>query len=109
MKDLSGPLYRYADQCTGNLQFLTDKLLARAKKNMDLEQVLLASGKDVLSTGKKAMHLPVLASDALTVLTKGADKIESGDDRLRRIGQQGSYARLPLKNGSLLLCLGKGK
>ena len=56
-------------------KFLTDKLLARAKKNMDLEQELLASGKDVLSTGKKAMHLPALASDALSGLTKGRTKL----------------------------------
>lgn len=42
---------------------------------MDLEQVLLASGKDVLSSGKKAMHLPALASDALTGLTKGRTKL----------------------------------
>ena len=56
-------------------KFLTDKLLARAKQNRDLEQELLASGKEVLSYGKKAARLPALASDALTGLAKGRTKL----------------------------------
>ena len=56
-------------------KFLTDKLLARAKKNMDLEQELLSSGKEVLSYGKKAVRLPALATDALSSLTKGRTKL----------------------------------
>ena len=56
-------------------KFLTDKLLDRAKKNRDLEQELLASGKEVLSYGKKAARLPALASDALTGLAKGRTKL----------------------------------
>ncbi len=56
-------------------KFLTDKLLARAKKNTDLEQELLASGKEALSYGKKAVRLPVLASDALSGLAKGRTKL----------------------------------
>ena len=56
-------------------KFLTDKFMERAKKNADLEQELLAKGKDVLSYSKKAVRLPVLASDALTTLTKGRTKL----------------------------------
>ena len=56
-------------------KFLTDKLLARAKQNRDLEQELLASGKDVLNYGKKTARLPSLASDALSGLAKGRTKL----------------------------------
>ena len=56
-------------------KFLTDKFLDRAKQNADLEQELIAKGKDVLSYSKKAVRLPVLASDALSALTKGRTKL----------------------------------
>ena len=56
-------------------KFLTDKLLARAKKNRDLEQELLTSGKEALSYGKKAVRIPVLASEALSGLAKGRTKL----------------------------------
>jgi ubiquinone biosynthesis protein len=56
-------------------EILSNKLMDRAKKNFDLEQQLISSGKDVLEIGKKAARIPVLASDLLKSAARGRMKI----------------------------------
>ena len=56
-------------------EYLADKLMARVKKSFDIQQELLAAGKDALSVSKKAARIPVLASDALKNIVKGKAKI----------------------------------
>ena len=43
-------------------EILSNKLMDRAKKNFDLEQQLISTGKDVLEITKKAARIPVLTS-----------------------------------------------
>ena len=56
-------------------KFVSDKLLERMRKNIDLTQSFLSVGKDLLSTGKKVSKIPVLASDALNNVVKGRLKV----------------------------------
>ncbi len=95
-------------------QFLTDKLLERAKKNFDLEQKLISSGKDVLSYSKKAVKIPVLASDALNNLVKGRTKVNMEvtgyDELLAKTENTIRYVLMVVLSsvlflGSCILCL----
>lgn len=54
---------------------LTDRFMERAKKNFDLKAELTSGGKEVLAMSKKAMKIPVLASDALNTFVKGRTKM----------------------------------
>ena len=56
-------------------QQITDRLLERVKKNLDVGQELLAAGKGVLDLGKKASRMPGMAFDALNNMIKGRTKI----------------------------------
>ena len=56
-------------------QQITDKLLERVKKNLDVGQELLNAGKDVLDLGRKASRMPGMAYDALNNLVKGRTKV----------------------------------
>ena len=56
-------------------ELISGKLMGRAKENFDMQQELLAAGKDILATGKKVAKIPVLASDALNNLVKGRTKV----------------------------------
>ena len=50
---------------------LTDRFMERAKKNFNLKAELTAGGKEALAMSKKAIKIPVLASDALNTFVKG--------------------------------------
>ena len=54
---------------------ITDKLLERVKKNLDVGQELLSAGKDVIDLGKKASRMPGMAYDALNNMVKGRTKV----------------------------------
>ena len=54
---------------------ITDRLMERVKQNIDVEQKLLAAGKDALDVGKKVSKMPALAYDALNNMVKGRTKI----------------------------------
>ena len=54
---------------------ITDKLLERAKKSIDVKQELLNVGKEALQIGKKSTQLPLLAYDALNNAVKGRMKM----------------------------------
>lgn len=56
-------------------QQITDKLMERVKQTIDVEQKLLAAGKDALDIGKKVSRMPGLAYDALNNMVKGRTKI----------------------------------
>ena len=56
-------------------KILSDKMMARAKKNFDLSQSLISTGREVLDIGKKTAKIPVLASDALNNMVKGRMRI----------------------------------
>ena len=56
-------------------ELVSGKLMERARKNLDVSQELLGTGKDALEIGKKTMKLPVLASDALNSMIKGRMKM----------------------------------
>ena len=56
-------------------QLITDKLLERAKKNLDVRSELLTAGKEALQIGKKSTQLPLLAYDALNNAVKGRMKM----------------------------------
>ena len=56
-------------------QQITDKLMERVKQTIDVEQKLLAVGKDALDVGKKVSRMPGLAYDALNNMVKGRTKI----------------------------------
>ena len=57
------------------LQLITDKLMDRLKKNLDVKQELVSAGKDILGVGKKVAKMPELAYDALNGLVKGRTKV----------------------------------
>ena len=68
---------------------LTDRFMERAKKNFNLKAELTAGGKDALAMGKKAIKIPVLASDALNTFVKGRTKMTlevTGYDELIKKG-----------------------
>ncbi len=56
-------------------EIISGKLMERAKKNFDLKQELMSTGKDALEIGKKAAKLPVLASDVMNSILKGRMKM----------------------------------
>ena len=56
-------------------ELLSNKMMDRAKKNFDVEQQLIAAGKDVLEMGKKTAKIPVLASDLLKSAARGRMKM----------------------------------
>ncbi len=56
-------------------QQITDKLMERVKKNFDVKQELIATGKDALELTKKVSKMPGLAYDALNNAVKGRLKI----------------------------------
>lgn len=72
------------------LEILSNKLVDRVKKNIDIKQTLLDAGKGLLGIGKKAAALPGLAADALSGLSKGRMKINMEltglDEPLEKIG-----------------------
>ena len=53
---------------------ITDKMLDRMKKSLDISQELVSTGKDVLELGKKVSRMPGLAYDALNNAVKGRMK-----------------------------------
>lgn len=69
---------------------LSNKMMDRVKKNLDIKQTVLDFGKDILTTGKKTAKIPGLLTDALDGLSKGKTKINmelSGvDEPLEKIG-----------------------
>ena len=56
-------------------KLITDKFMTRMKKNLDVTQELVSTGKDALDLGKKVVRLPSLAYDALNNAVKGRMKI----------------------------------
>ena len=54
---------------------ITDRLMERVKKNFDVQQELVAAGKDALEIGRKVSKMPELAYDALNNVVKGRTKI----------------------------------
>ena len=56
-------------------EILSNKMMDRAKKNFDLEQQLISTGKDVLEISKKAARIPALTSDLLKSAARGRMKI----------------------------------
>ena len=54
---------------------LTDRFMERAKKSFDLKAELAAGGKEFLAMSKKAVKIPMLASDALNTFVKGRSKV----------------------------------
>ena len=56
-------------------EILSNKMMDRAKKNFDLEQQLISTGKDVLEISKKAARIPALTSDLLNSAARGRMKI----------------------------------
>jgi len=70
---------------------LTDRFMKRAKKSFDLKAELTAGGKEALTMGKKAIKIPVLASDALNTFVKGRTKVTlevTGYDDLLKKGSR---------------------
>ncbi|MBR2852701.1 MAG: hypothetical protein IKE81_00110 [Clostridia bacterium] len=56
-------------------ELISEKFLERAKKNLDVSQELLSTGKEVLEISKKAAKLPVLANDVMSSILKGRMKM----------------------------------
>ncbi|MDO4865571.1 MAG: AarF/UbiB family protein [Clostridia bacterium] len=56
-------------------QQITDKLMERVKKNLDVGKELLSAGKDVLEVGRKVSRMPSMAYDALNNALKGRLKM----------------------------------
>ena len=70
---------------------LTNRFMERAKKSFDLKAELTAGGKEALTMGKKAIKIPVLASDALNTFVKGRSKVTlevTGYDDLLKKGSR---------------------
>ena len=67
---------------------LTGRFMERAKKSFDLKAELTAGGKEALAMSKKAIKIPVLASDALNTFVKGRTKmtleVTGYDDLLKK-------------------------
>ena len=79
-------------------QVLSDKMIDRVKKNLDVKQALLDAGKDILAIGSKAVNIPVLLADSLKGLSRGKTKINFEpvglDEPLERIGRYLRYVML---------------
>lgn len=54
---------------------ISEKLMERAKKNFNLQQELIAAGKDALALGKKASKMPAMTYDLLNNAVKGRMKM----------------------------------
>jgi len=54
---------------------ISNRMLERVKKSLDVSQELLSAGKDALDIGKKTVQLPLLASEALSNMVKGRMKM----------------------------------
>ncbi|MBR2823727.1 MAG: AarF/ABC1/UbiB kinase family protein [Clostridia bacterium] len=72
-------------------QMITDKLMERVKKNLDVKQELISAGKDVLGVSKKVAKMPELAYDALNGMVKGRMKMNleliSYDEILNKVNE----------------------
>ena len=95
-------------------EMLSEKLMARVKKSFDIQQELVAAGKDALALGKKATKIPMLASDALKSVVKGKTKINleltGYEDLLNETNKMVQYAIFAifacvLFFGSCILCM----
>ena len=70
-------------------EILSNKMMDRAKKSFDLEQEMIAIGKDALEISKKAAKIPAIASDVLKGVARGRTKINlelTGYDELIKKG-----------------------
>ena len=71
-------------------KLLSDKMIERTKKNFDIRQSLLNTGKDILSIGQKTAKIPVFLADTLKSLSRGKAKINMEvvgfDEPLDKIG-----------------------
>ena len=56
-------------------EIFSNKLMDRAKKNFDIEQQLISSGKDALEITKKAARIPAQVSDLLKSAARGRMKM----------------------------------
>jgi len=95
-------------------ELLSNKLMDRAKKNFDLEQQLISTGKEVLEISKKAAKIPVLTSDLLKSAARGRMKmnleltgyeelLSKGNDTVKNVVM--ALFACVLFIGSSLLCL----
>ena len=95
-------------------EIISGKLMDRAKKNFDLEQEIMAIGKDALEVSKKAAKIPAQVSDVLKGVARGRTKInleltgyeeliEKGSDSIRNVVLALFSSILFI--GSCLLCL----
>ena len=56
-------------------KILSDKMLARVKKSIDITKSLITAGQEILDIGKKTSRIPVLAYDALNGMVRGRTKL----------------------------------
>ena len=81
-------------------QQITDKLMERVRKNLDVGQELLSAGKDVLEMGRKVSRMPGMAYDALNNALKGRLKmgfeLTGYEDILKRLGDTAKSVVLAL-------------
>ncbi len=81
-------------------KLLSDKMIERTKKNFDIKQTLLDAGKGILGEGKKAVKIPGLAADALSVFARGKTKINmeltGTEEPLEKIGAYLKYVVLSI-------------
>ena len=56
-------------------EILSNKMMERAKKGLDLEAEIMALGKDALEISQKAARIPALISDVLKGVSRGRTKI----------------------------------
>ena len=86
---------------------ITDKLMDRLKKSINVEQELISAGKDVLEMGKKVSKMPGLAYDALNNAVKGRLKLNfeltGYDEILKTINETTTNAVLALFSCVLLI------
>ena len=77
---------------------ISNKMMERAKQNFDVKKLLMDSGKDLLSTGKKAAKIPSLLTETLSGLSRGKTKINMEltglDEPLEKIGSFVRYVVL---------------
>ena len=81
-------------------QQITDKLMDRLKKNLDVKQELVSAGKDVLGVGKKVAKMPELAYDALNGLVKGRTKMN-----LELMGYEEIFSRINETTKNIILAV----
>ena len=81
-------------------QQITDKLMDRLKKNLDVKQELISTGKDILGVGKKVAKMPELAYDALNGLVKGRTKMN-----LEMLGYEEIFNRINETTKNIILAV----